>query len=399
MPSFSERVALFRIQQYLAKYRPYVATIAGTYGRTIAAQALYHAISRHRHARIGFGLETEKNIGLPAGQAGLLKFLVGSKMHELAEIEPDTIISTIPLEYPGYASYVLSRILPRLLVISHIGLEHVDLFGSKDIIQHEYLAVANTLERDAAVVLNADDEHVRELQQHINHPVITYGMHSSADVRLLRAKRPARRVGGSGDTQGIFMEFVLHGVHYEAHLPHLVSRQHVSGVLAGLAGAHAMGVDMHDAIAGVKQLTSPHGSFSIAHGLKGSIIIDDTADACPEKLESSLKSFSSMYKDTRKFVVLGDLDNLAQFAMKAHEELGKHAASVAPILIFVGDTMRHAQSAALKTGIKIDTHHFTTSADAAAWLPDHIRKDDIIYISGGKSMQMGKILRRLKKQY
>lgn len=393
MPSFSERVALFRIQQYLAKYRPYVATIAGTYGRTIAAQALYHAISRHRHARIGFGLETEKNIALPAGQAGLLKFLVGSKMHEIAEIEPDTIINTVPLEYPGYASYVLSRILPRLLVISHIGFEHVDLFGSKDMIAHEYLAAAHTLAADAVVVVNADDEHVRELQQHINHPVITYGMHPSADVRLLRAKR----------MQGIFMEFVLHGVHYEAHLPHLVSRQHVSGVLAGLAGAHAMGVDMHDAIAGVKQLTPPHGSFSITHGIQDSIIIDDTADACPEKLESSLKTFSSMYKDTRKFVVLGDLDNLAQFAMKAHEELGKHAATlpgrqagVAPILIFVGDTMRHAQSAALKTGIKVDTHHFTTSADAAAWLPDHIRKDDIVYVSGGKSSEMAKIIERLK---
>ncbi len=382
MPSFSERVALFRIEQYLATYRPYVAAVAGTYGRTIAAQALYCAISRHRHTRIGFDIEKEKKIGL-------LRFLVGSKMREIAEIEPDTIVSTIQLEYPGYASYVMSRMLPRLLVVSHIGLEHIDFFGSKDMVAHEYLAVANTLATDAVVVLNADDEHVRELQEHINHPVITYGMHPDADVRLMRAKRGEQM-------QGVFIEFVLHNVHYEAHVSHIISKQHVAAVLAGLAGAHAMGVDMHDAIAGLQQLKAPNGSFSIHAGMKASSVIDDTADACPEKLESSLKSFATLRTQTRKFVILGDLDNLSQCSLKTHEELGRQAAGVAPILIFIGDTMRHAQNAALKSGATIDTHHFPTSADAAAWLPDHIRKDDLIYISGGKSMEIEKILQRLK---
>ncbi|OGY31027.1 MAG: hypothetical protein A3C02_02255 [Candidatus Andersenbacteria bacterium RIFCSPHIGHO2_02_FULL_45_11] len=376
MPSFSERVALFRIQQYLAKYRPYVVMVAGTYGRTLATQALYHAIARHRHARIGFGIEKK---------IGLLRTLVGSKMREIAEIEPDTIMGEVPLVRPEYAPNIAGNILPRLLILSHIGAEHIDLFGSKDMVAHEYLAVANTLQADAAVVLNADEEHLLELREHINHPVITYGMHPDADIRLTRAKR----------MQGIFAEFIVHNVRYEAHFPHLVSKQHVAGMLAGIAGAHAMGIDIQDAIAGLRNLTPPHGSFSTLPGIKSSRVIDDTADVCPEKLGSSLKSFSLFDPDSRKFIVLGDMDNLSQYAIKSHEELGKQAATVAPILIFVGDMMRHAQAAALKTGTKIDTHHFVTSADAAAWLPDHIRQNDVVYITGGKNMEMAKIVKAL----
>ncbi len=315
-----------------------------------------------------------------------MRFLTGSKMREIAEIEPDTIIGEVLLERPGYLPYIASSILPRLLILPHIGTEHMDLFGSKDMVAHEYLAVANTLQADGVVVLNADDEHVRELQEHIHHPVITYGMHPSADVRLTRAKR----------MQGIFAEFIVHNVHYEAHFPHLVSRQHVAGMLAGIAGAHAMGVDIQDAITGLRNLTPPHGSFLMLSGIKGSRVIDDTADACPEKLESSLKSFATLPCVSRKFVVLADLDNLSQYAIKMHEELGRQAATVAPIIIFVGDMMRHAQAAALKTGTVIDTHHFTTSADAAAWLPDHIRQNDLVYIAGGKSMEMENLIERLR---
>lgn len=371
MPSFSERIALFRIQQYLAKHRPYVALVVGTYGRTLAAQALLFAIGCHRHVRMVFEPKKEEN-------------------SDLSEIEPDTVIHELALERPGHLPYIASRILPRLLVIPHIGTEHIDLFGSKDMIAHEYLEVAHTLATDAVVVLNADDEHVRGLKEHIAHPVITYGMHADADIRLTRATR-------HGQLRGIFLEFILHDVHYEAHFPHLISKQHVAGALAGLAGAHAIGINMKDAIAAMRALQPPRGSFSLMQGINGSSVIDDSADACPEKLESSLKSFATLQSDIRKFVVLGDLENLSQYSIKAHEELGKQVSSVAPIIIFVGDMMRHAQAVALKTGIKVDTHHFKTSADAAAWLPDHIRQGDLIYISGGKSIQMENIIDRLTK--
>lgn len=381
MPTFAERIALFRIQNYLAKYHPYVAASIGTYGRTVACQALYHAIAHARHVRMGFGVEQEKSMGL-------LKFLTRSKMQELTEIEPDTIMGEVMLERPGHLLYVTSRILPRLVVISHIGLEHVDLFGSKEMIAHEYAAVANTLSRDAVVVLNADDEYVRNLKEHISHPVITYGIHESADLRITRAKR-------GENTQGIFLEFILHNIHYEVYFPHLLVHQHVAGLMAGLAGAHAIGIDMRQAIAGVQQVQPPHGSFSISSGINSSSVIDDTADGCPEKLESSLKSLTSYKKNARTFIILGDFDNLAHINMRAHEALGTQAASAGNILIFVGDMMRHAQAAALKTGANVDTHHFLASAEAARWLPQHVRTGDIVYIAGGKNSEIEKVVKKL----
>lgn len=376
MATLSQRVELFRIEQYLATYRPYVALIVGTYGRTIAAQAFHRAVSHHRHVRMGFGMEK---------QIGLLRFLAGSKMRELTEYEPDTIMGEMSLELPGNLPYLASRILPRLLLIPHIGHEHIDLFGSREMVAHEYLGISHQMSSDSVVVLHTDDKYVLDLKEHIAHPVITYGMHPDADVRLLRAHR---------EGQGIFLECVLHGVHYEEYFPHLISRQHVEGVLAGLAGAHAMGVDARQALEGMKNLTAPHGSFSMQSGMKGATVIDDTADPCPEKLESSLKSLATLKYPGRTFIVLGDMRGLAQHSIRFHEELGRQAAAVAPYCIFVGDAMRHAQAAALKASHKIDTHHFTASADAAAWLPQHIRPGDVIYIAGGN---MGDVVDRFKK--
>lgn len=381
MPSFAERIALFRIQNYLAKYHPYVAAALGTYGRSIAVHALHHTIARHRHARIGFGIERQRT-------NSIIQFLTRSKMREMTEFEPDTIIGEIGLERPGYMPYIMSRILPRLLMLPNIGSEHIDLFGSKEMVAHEYANVANTLSSDAIVILNADDENLRNMKQHIQHPVITYGVHESADLRIIRAKR-------GENTQGIFLEFILHDVHYEVYFPHLFVRQHVQGVLAGLAGAHAMGIDMHKAIAAVQQLQPPRGSFSISPGITGSSIIDDTADVCPEKLESSLKSLASYTKDARTFIILGDIDNLGDISVRAHETLGKQAASAGNILIFVGNMMRHAQAAALKTGGTVDTHHFAASDDAARWLPQHIRTGDIVYIAGGKNSEIEIVVEKL----
>lgn len=379
MPSFSERVALFRIQNYLATYKPYVAAVTGTYGSDMATVALYAALSRHRHVRMGFDIGKEASMGL-------FKFLTRSGLHEMTEYEPDTIIGELPLTIPRHLPYIASRLLPRLLVLSHIGHEHIDTFGSHDMVAHEYLAATHALSTDAVVVLNADDKASMELREHIAHPVITYGTSVDADVRLARAHRHA----------GMVLEITLHGMQYECNFPHLRVREHVEGVLAGLAGAHAMGIDTQVALDAMKQVAPPRGCFSSSVGVSGATIIDDTAHVCPEKVESSLKSFAGIQHTGRKVIVLGDIDNLSHHSVRMHEALGTQAASAGQLLVFIGEHMRHAQSAALKTSNYIDTNHFQTTADAAAWLPGYIRSNDLIYISGGKSMEMGKIVERLK---
>jgi UDP-N-acetylmuramyl pentapeptide synthase len=378
----------------MVRYRPYVVAVLGAYGRTLASRAIGDAIKQHKHVRVGYAVRQAVDIPQSilgfgrATQSGTFRFLAGSRMRELAEYEPDTIITELPLLRPTFAPWAAEQILPRLLVFTHSGSQYLDTFGSMDILLHEYLAVAKTLQKDGAVVLNGDDEHLREIAGHITSPVITYGMNEHADVRLLRAVR-------RGNASGIMLTFTLHGKTFEGYFPHSTSKQHVAGVLAGIAASHAMGIDTMSALKALEGIQAPKGSFSVREGIQGCTVIDDTAEVCPEKIISSLRSFASLKGSGRKFAVLGDSDTLSHFSQKFHEEMGRESAHAAPILMFVGDAMRHAQRAALQSGSHIDTHHFETSQDAAKWLPNHIQNDDLIYIAGGADMKMNRIIDRI----
>jgi UDP-N-acetylmuramyl pentapeptide synthase len=89
------------------------------------------------------------------------------------------------------------------------------------------------------------------------------------------------------------------------------------------------------------------------------------------------------------------MDNLASLAISCHEQAGKQVSEIAPMIIFVGDLMRHAQEAVLKSVQKIDTHHFESSSEASTWLFEYIRESDMVFVSGGKSMKMGKVVKKM----
>jgi UDP-N-acetylmuramoyl-tripeptide--D-alanyl-D-alanine ligase len=397
MRSLRERIAWYRAEQYLARYKPYGVAVAGTYGRELTSDAIVHALRSHRDVRSGY--RVEHSMDIPEGilgakshkeHEGILRMLTRSKMRELTQYEPNTIVTQLPLLAPHAAPWALSRILPQMLVLTHVGLEYVDLFMNKDMIAHEYGILANTLSRDAVVVLNADDEELRQLIGNIHHPVITYGVHLKADVHISRAVR-------ADDGKGIFLEVALHGKHHEVFLPHLFAKQHVSAIAASIAVAHGMGISPKDAMNGVRLMKPAQGTLARLEKKNGVVLIDDSYDTCPEQLESSLKTFATMKASGRKIIVMGDMDNLASFGIGAHEEAGRQSAAIAPIVIFIGDMMRHAQNAALQSGTKTDTHHFVSSSDAASWLPEQVREGDMVFVSGGKSMNMGKIITSLQR--
>jgi len=368
--------------------------VAGKYGREITSDAIFHALKSHRHVSVSAPMQ--HSIDIPAGilgirnhkeHRGILRLLTKSKMRELTQFEPDTLITQLPLITPGFATPIIHKILPRMLVLTHVGLERMDLFITKETIGHEYLSLANTLQQDAVVVLNEDDESLRNIRGQIERPVITYGVHPKADVRIARAER-------SQKNNGLFLEVIVHGKHEEIFLPKMFAKQHVQAVAGAIAVAHGLGIPVQDAMHGLRALKPMRGILSRVSGMNGSIVVDDSLRTCPEQLQSSLKSFATLTASGRKIIVLGDMDGLGVQAIRSHKEAGIQSTS-ANMIIFVGDMMRHAQEAVLQTGQKIDTHHFSTSSEAGAWLPEYIREGDMVFVSGGNSMNMGKVVKQL----
>jgi UDP-N-acetylmuramate--alanine ligase len=73
------------------------------------------------------------------------------------------------------------RLSPTIAVITNIDYEHLEAYDSFEDLQHAFVDFANRVLPHGAVVLCADDPHVREIRPRLRRRVVTYGLDVDAD--------------------------------------------------------------------------------------------------------------------------------------------------------------------------------------------------------------------------
>lgn len=98
------------------------------------------------------------------------------------------------------------KLSPRFAVITNIDREHLEAYRDFDDLKAAFVQFANGVPSNGAVIMCADDAHLREMRGDIKRHVVTYGFDTSADVTALdvqlqgfgsasvvRARRPGGR--------------------------------------------------------------------------------------------------------------------------------------------------------------------------------------------------------------
>lgn len=370
MQTLFNRIAWFRMQQYILRHTSHRIVVAGSYGRTLVANMIYSALREHRHVRLGYPVQDIADI--PLGILGtdhetkhgnIITFLTGAWQHELHEKEPDTIITEVLLLQPGFIPYANSRILPHTFVLHHVANA-----------EEEYREALQYLGRDVTLIINADDEHALRIGQESELQTITYGRSMSADIRIVRTVR--------GDSsQGIFITIEARGAHHGLFLPHLFAKEHVSTFACAIACAYARKISITDAMRGIQHMELPEGALRKQIGKTGEEIVSERVE-CIVQITESLKSFASLPHTGRKIIVLSDVENSLLATNLEYNQLGQYAAQASSFILFVGDTMRAVQQVVNKQYPNVDTHHFATKKEALSWLRGHVTQSDMVYISG-----------------
>lgn len=73
------------------------------------------------------------------------------------------------------------RLSPTIAVITNIDYEHLEAYDSFEDLQQAFIDFANRVPPDGAVVLCADDAHVRTIRPSVTRRVVTYGLDVEAD--------------------------------------------------------------------------------------------------------------------------------------------------------------------------------------------------------------------------
>ncbi len=298
---------------------------------------------------------------------------------------------------------LLCRIAPPDIgVVTVIGPEHLEFFGSMaNVIRAESEVVA-ALAPDGIAVLNDDDREVRKMARRTKAQVVTYGHRPSVDVR-------ARHVAGDPLT-GLRFTLTYRGEKARVHLS-IPGEHAVSVALAAAAVALSCGMNIQTVAAGLGELRPAKRRGEIKQGINGSTLVDDSYNANRQSALAALSLLrgAEIAGGGRRWFIFGDMLELGKFSMQEHAAVGA-AATAVDQLVLVGTEVRATADAALAAGMPAErVHLFAAPLEheqelaqarmaAAAYVRDNLRPGDLVLVKGSLGVGMDAIVTELQER-
>ncbi|MFZ5996668.1 MAG: UDP-N-acetylmuramoyl-tripeptide--D-alanyl-D-alanine ligase [Nitrospirota bacterium] len=286
---------------------------------------------------------------------------------------------------PGDVHDLCSIGLPDTGVITNIGYEHIEGFGSLEKVRDSELEILPFVQR---MVANADDAFLMEgIRTGFKGDLVTYGIDTpdalvkAADLVFSDEGTKFHLVIGN---ERILIQSKLSG------------RFNVYNALAAAAAAHALGFTVWEIKRGIEAFGGVGMRFEIRK-VDGITFLNDSYNANPSSMEVSLKELVRRIQSAeggrkrpkqRAIAVLGDMLELGAYSREAHRKLGQWMSTL-PVDVFigVGPLMTEAVAAFRGKGM-----HKATATDAAQELRTIMKEGDIVLIKGSRGMRMERVL-------
>ncbi len=387
-------------QLTLKRYRPFIAGVTGSVGKTSTKFAIYSVLKSSFKTRMAGG-NLNNEIGLPLTiignykETGGLFFWLGVFLRAFFQIAwtasyPKILVLEYGADKPGDIGYLVKIARPDMAVITAIGdtPAHIEFYESREEVVKEKSKLIKALRPDGIAILNSDDAEVLEMQTSTKAKVFSYGFTQGSYVRIDGFENRSefgRPVGASFklDAVGSFVPVKLQGVFGEG--------QAYAAAAAACVGL-AKGVNLVKIAEALGFYEGAPGRSRLIPGLKDSYIIDDTYNASPISTSVALKVLAEL-KAPKKIAVLGDMLELGKYSNYAHEEIGKQVSQITDILVTVGPSAKFIAEAARQNNFpKKDIYEFNDSEEAKKKVRDLIEEQTIVLVKGSQAMRMEKIV-------
>jgi UDP-N-acetylmuramoyl-tripeptide--D-alanyl-D-alanine ligase len=165
----------------------------------------------------------------------------------------------------------------------------------------------------------------------------------------------------------------------------------VSNALATAAVAHALGMSaatIAAALSRAQPLSS--GRMQVLERGDGVTIINDAFNANPESMGAGLRTLATMAAGRRSIAVLGEMRELGDYAMTAHEQAGQLVGELGiAMLVAVGtDDAQALTDTARRTNPAISAKVVSDRHAAADLLRDQLKPGDIVLVKASRSLQL-----------
>src|SRR6187397_402048 len=218
------------------------------------------------------------------------------------------------MNHPGEIAALAKIAAPDAAIITNIGVAHIEFMGSREAIALEKGALAQAIEPQGTVILNADDPFTQGIAARTRARVVLTGTTAGA-VRAIEIRQSA---DGSEFT-------IVEAAHRcRAQLPVAGSHMVQNALLAVTAG-RAFGLSIEECAAGLAAAPLTKARLQIKE-IGGVQFLDDSYNANPDSMKAALRTLVELDADGKRIAVLGEMRELGGESERGHREVGETAA-------------------------------------------------------------------------
>lgn len=307
--------------KYLEKHKPILVVVAGSVGKTSTKNAIATVLverfrvrmhegnhNTHMSAPLSIlGVDYPTNIRSLGAWLGVWRAARYRIKHEK---DVDVIIQELGTDTPGDIPHFGTYLNPDIAIVTAVSAEHMEFFKTVSAVAQEELSVAGYSKLTA---INRDDVSGEYVQYVTSSSITTYGLGGTAEYRFV-AEDDTLETGFTG-------KFISPELGEVATTLHLVGEHNTKAAVAAGLVAAKLGMTADEVASGLAKIRPVSGRMNLLRGLEDTIIIDDTYNSSPLAAEAALQTLYRVQAPQR-IAILGDMNELGDFAPQAHEQLG-----------------------------------------------------------------------------
>jgi UDP-N-acetylmuramoyl-tripeptide--D-alanyl-D-alanine ligase len=340
-----------------------IIAITGSAGKTSTKEILVQLLSEKFNVNKTLG-NNNNHIGVP------LTILSTNSKHDVLVVELGT-------NHFGEISYTANIVQPDYALITNISDSHLEFFGDRNGVLIEKWALAQITELNNGIIfINNDDPLLKKAGKKLNNKV-SFAFKNQADIK--------GKILGYNNLGQAVIEISFSNKVLRLSLP-LYGEQNAKNFLAAVAIALKLGLSGKEIKSASQKLVSVNKRLNVKI-LKEFMLIDDTYNANPESMKSSLELMGKIKAYKNKIAILGDMFELGKNEIKLHKDLypfikKNHIDSV----FTIGSRMKNLSSLRKSPGFQIK--HFNSRSALKSFLIKSTFINSVVLVKGSRGMEM-----------
>lgn len=375
----AEQVFRLLAKAYIAIHRPEIVAVGGSVGKTSTKLMLAKFLEAEKKVSYmddsynnGIGLYLsvfERKVPSRGGASAWIGVLVKALGHFFRH--RDIIVLEYGIDNPGDMDEMVQFARPDAAILTAVTPEHMEFLKTIDIVGEEETKIIKACKKFG--VINTIDVDAKYTEA-IKTVWYSYGT-EGADASYVVKQRTA---------ESTKVDFDLEGEILKDQKTILVADALIRQMTGALLMAKKMGISDKALQEVIPRILPAASRMHPLKGIKGSMLIDDSANFSPVAGVMALKTLKQV-PATRRIAILGNMHELGDFIDEGYAQVGQEFEGV-DILVLVGELSiehfgRIAQAGGFEDGKNL--YNFINSIEAGVFVRDNVVKEgDVVLIKG-----------------